>query len=163
MLHKGDVVMIRLLSLSCGVALLAVSPVVAREQPQADRVAALIGKLGDDSFEVRRQARMELENLGDVARDALIVAMRTEQDLEVCLAARLVLTRICEAKADQLIECLADRQAQSRAAAVKELTKLLDARQTAIQQAAAKRRLLLAATAHRNEAVRKEAEAFLHR
>jgi HEAT repeat protein len=154
--------MSRLLSLSCCLTVLFVPAIVAR-QPQANRVAALIGKLGDDSFEARRQARLELENVGDAATDGLIEAMTTGEDLEMRLAARQVLTRICEAKADRLIECLADRQAPSRAAAVKELTKLVDARQTAIQQAAAKRRLSRAAVGHGNVAIRKEAEAFLYR
>ena len=66
---------------------------MARQQTQDQKIAELIEKLGDDSYDVREEAQKSLEKIGEPARNALVKARR-HTDLEVRNRARKTLAAI---------------------------------------------------------------------
>jgi HEAT repeat protein len=105
----------------CLTVLIALPSVgVARQQTQNQKIAELIEKLGDDSYDVREEAQKKLEKIGEPARVALVKATKTHTDLEVRKRARKAL----EKQIAELIEKLGDDSYEVREETQKKLEKI---------------------------------------
>lgn len=149
----------RTLGLFCLAVLIALPSVgVARQQKQEKQIAALIEKLGDDSYDAREEAQKSLEKIGEPAWDALVKA-KTHTDLEVRNRARKTLAAIFDRRLDRLVGDLADKA--KRAAAAKDLAKILAATDEKAQQAATKTALIEVVKRPKNADAKKAAEGVL--
>jgi hypothetical protein len=154
--------MFRVFAPVCAVALLCVTPLPAAEQqPSAKRIAALIEKLGDDSFEAREEARKQLEKIGEPAWDALAKARQTHDDLEVRRQARRLLAGMLQPRLGRLIDELGEPK--KRDAAAKQLKSMLEADDERAEQQASKAALAAAMRQHKQADVRKAATDLLRR
>jgi HEAT repeat protein len=142
----------------CLAVLFALPSAGVARQKQDKQIAELIEKLGDDSYETREEAQKSLEKIGEPAWDALVKA-KTHKDLEVRKRARKALAAIFTGRLDRLIGDLADKA--KRAAASKELAKLLAANDEKAQQAATKKALLGVVKRPKNADAKKAAEDVL--
>lgn len=85
-----------LLGLALSLTLILAGPLAAQDnddQTLARRIETLVGRLSDDSFEVRDQATAELVEIGQPALDALATAAASE-DPEVAWRAKKTIDRI---------------------------------------------------------------------
>ena len=74
-------------------ALLFAMPCYAQDVPQKDKIDNLIEQLGDDNYEVREAAHIELESIGKPALSALRKAIKDE-DIEIASRAEELVEKI---------------------------------------------------------------------
>jgi HEAT repeat protein len=138
--------------------------VQAQGGPLQARVTRLIEQLGDTDFDKQDDARQQLEKIGELAREHLLVAMEKNADREVREQVRSVLKRINAAKVSGLIKQLGDDSAKVRQAAEKELGKMIARDSTtdeAMQYEAARERLARVMSKHPDKEIRACASRIL--